>query len=134
MRPRRTSPMGRRGTVAVVHVLGARLPGLDTTGPVWYGLGMSNDRDDILIMIPARIPRAQYGAFLERLTGNDNDIVLAAEKAMRDRMPESDDWLDPEIELDMPGVAVAVRIDEEPGRAIVLDRLTSIDVCATVTA
>ena len=53
------------------------------------------------ITLLVSVPDEQAGAFLTGLTGNDSDIVLAAERAMRDRLGDSPTG--DEVEIDMPG-------------------------------
>lgn len=47
-----------------------------------------HDTDDpvVHVNIELRLPRAHAAAFAEAMTGNDDDVLLAAETAMRERI------------------------------------------------
>lgn len=45
--------------------------------------------DRVFFQLEVGVPLAQAATFSEALTGNDDDIVLAAERAMRDRIEEA---------------------------------------------
>lgn len=51
--------------------------------------------------IPVNIPNSQLAEFVSQLTGNDDDIVLAAEKAMRDMLTPAS-YFDGEVECEAP--------------------------------
>ena len=57
------------------------------------------------LLLELRVPDQQAEAFLKAMTGNDDDVLLAAETAMRDRI--SDDESDEAVELSFEDEAEA---------------------------
>jgi hypothetical protein len=55
------------------------------------------DEPTIVLHVEVRLPAEQARTFLEAMTGNDDDVLLAAERGMRDRMGTPDSLR--EIEL-----------------------------------
>lgn len=45
--------------------------------------------DTVILYIPVKVPRRDLDAFREGLTGQDDDIVLSAEKAIHEHI---DNW------------------------------------------
>lgn len=57
--------------------------------------------------IEVGVPFGQAAEFAETLTGDDRDVVLAAETAMRERLEESrspGDYFEDEVELSVPNL------------------------------
>lgn len=54
----------------------------------------------IIFQLEVEVPAAEAEAYAKAMTGNDDDVILAAEKAMRNRLADSD--VDSEIELYVP--------------------------------
>lgn len=70
------------------------------------GQFISKTRNGMIVFnVDVNVPQEQAGAFAEAMTGNDDDIVLAAERAIRDRLSDVDvryDLTDEEVELGVP--------------------------------
>jgi hypothetical protein len=83
--------------------------------------------DFVTIPLEVRVPRSQARAFLEACTGNDDDVILAGERAMRQRLEETGapgefaPWQEVEVDPDMPVIRDRLRRAAERER---LDRLT----------
>lgn len=45
---------------------------------------------DLRLTVEIRLPRHQAEAFAEAMTGNDDDVLLAAETAMRERLGDEE--------------------------------------------
>lgn len=59
-------------------------------------INTNTDAEDVSFGIEVRVPFSQAKAFADALTGNDDDIILAAETAMRERLGRGSDE---EVEL-----------------------------------
>lgn len=66
------------------------------------------ERDDrVFFSVEIGVPFTQAGAFVEAMTGNDDDIILAAETAMRDRIAQVD------VRHDLTVEEVELAVEEE---------------------
>jgi hypothetical protein len=69
---------------------------------MWYmsatdGIHINEASNDISFGVEIRVPQAQAKAFAALLTGNDDDVILAAETAIRETLGR--DWQNEEVEI-----------------------------------
>lgn len=69
----------------------------------------------VTVGLTIRMPRAEVAAFCARLTGNDDDIILAAETAMRRELEDDHGVATSELEVDtyLPRLALERELREE---------------------
>lgn len=69
----------------------------------------------VTFAVECRVPVEQAEAFAKAMTGNDDDIVLAAETAMRERVGRVYDVELEEVELGVPDEREVKRVLRETG-------------------
>lgn len=74
--------------------------------------------DFTTLYIPVRIPTADVAALLAAQTGRDDDVVLAAEKAMRKRL--APDMRSGSDQLELDEFKTAAQVDAPAGSSVVI--------------
>jgi hypothetical protein len=71
-----------------------------------FGINASSHHDteaELIFTLEVKVPRSEAPALARRLTGNDDDAILAAEKALRAALEEDDEVMSSALEIDTPG-------------------------------